>query len=293
MDKLRRLDLDLLQALVTVADAGSLSAAAPQLCRSQSAVSEQIRKLEEVCGLPLFVRGKKGATLTPAGERLLVHARKLLELNEIAYQDMQGALLAGDLRLAITDYFRPTAIAGILKRLRAQYPRLRLHVSIRKSALIEQDAAGGDFDIGLSMRILEGDEAAAERSDGRISLRREPLSWVADAAFTMEESSYLPLVVLPATCSLQRFIIRTLTSHEVPFVVAHSASGIGGLQAALAAGLGVSCLNASAISSGINRFDAAPKLPPLPDVEFSLMPPRAGEASLVTEVREMLAQQLA
>jgi DNA-binding transcriptional LysR family regulator len=290
----RRFDLDLLQTLVTVADAGSLSAAAPRLYRSQSAISEHIRKLEDACGLRLFARGKQGARLTPAGDRLLGHARKLLLLNDIAYQDMRGVLLAGDLRLAVTDYFRPASIAAILKRLRTQYPRLRLHVSIRKSALIEQDAEGGDFDIGLSMRILEKSARNANRGEGRIVLRREPLSWVADASFAMEATPRLPLLVLPATCSLQRFIVRTLEAHNVPYDIAHSASGVGGLQLALAAGLGVSCLNASAIPQGVVRFDGgALRLPPLPDVEFSLVPPRAGEPPLITDARKMLAEQLA
>lgn len=289
----RRLDLDLLQTLVTVADAGSLSAAAPRLYRSQSAISEHIRKLEEVCGQRLFARGKLGARLTPAGERLLGHARKLLLLNDIAYQDMQGVLLAGDLRLAVTDYFRPASIAAILKRLRVQYPRLRLHVSIRKSALIEQDAEGGDFDIGLSMRILEKSGQKVKGGEGRIVLRREPLSWVAAVSFAMEATSRLPLLVLPPTCSLQRFIVRTLQAHNVPYDIAHSASGIGGLQLALAAGLGVSCLNASAIPQGVVRFDGSLGLPPLPDVEFNLLPPRASEPPLVTDVRQMLAEQLA
>jgi DNA-binding transcriptional LysR family regulator len=287
---MRHLDLDLLHALATVADAGSLSAAAPQLARSQSAVSEQIRKLEEICGVPLFSRGKKGVALTPAGVRLLIHARRLLALNEIAYQDMLGARYAGDLRLAVTDYFRPTAIAGILKKLRTHYPQLRLHVSIRKSALIELDE--GDFDIGLSMRILAGPHAGDEGEGHRTRLRREPLAWVADASFAIDQWPSLPLIVLPATCSLQRFVVKTLEAHDVPFVVAHSASGIGGLQLALAAGLGISCLNASAIPAGIVRFDGA-NLPPLPDVEFGFLPPRPGEAAVVTEVRTMLANELA
>lgn len=290
---MRRLDLDLLQTLVTVADAGSLSAAAPRLYRSQSAISEHIRKLEEVCGMPLLARGKQGSRLTPAGERLLGHARKLLLLNDIAYQDMQGVLLAGDLRLAITDYFRPASIAAILKRLRTQYPRLRLHVSILQSALIEQAAEAGDFDIGLSMRILEKAARNAKRGEGRMVLRREPLSWVADASFAMEPKARLPLLVLPATCALQRFVVRTLEAHSVPYDIAHSASGIGGMQLALEAGLGVSCLNASAIPEGVVRFDGGLRLPPLPDVEFSLLPPRPGEPSVVTDVRKLLAEQLA
>ena len=288
---MQRFDLDQLQTLVTVAETGSLSAAAPRLFRSQSAISEHVRKLEEVCGTQLFERAKTGVTLTPAGERLLGHAQQLLALNDAAVQDMQGVRLAGDLHLAITDYFRPTALPGILKRLRAQYPQLRLHVSIRKSALIEQDEATGDFDIGLSMRILE---TSARRTgpDRRIRLRREPLSWIADPSFAMPADGTVPLVVLPDTCSLQRFILKTLRKSDRTFTVAHSASGVGGLHLALAAGLGVTCLNASATPADVRQVGHEFALPSLPEVEFGLLPPRAGERAVVSEARRLLAELL-
>src|ERR1700727_3855180 len=148
MDKMaRHFDLELLNTLLVVTETGSLSAAAPKLCRSQSAISEQVRKLEEMCGLPLLVRGKTGASLTPAGERLVDHARELLARSDAAYRDMQGVQLAGDLRLAITDYFRPRALPGILRRGRDPFSPPHPHVSIRQSALIAEEAeAVGDFD---------------------------------------------------------------------------------------------------------------------------------------------------
>jgi DNA-binding transcriptional LysR family regulator len=98
--------------------------------------------------------------------------------------------------------------------------------------------------------------------------------------------------MLIALLLLHQFIIRTLEAHNVPYDIAHSASGVGGLQLALAAGLGVSCLNASAVPQGIRRYDGALRLPSLPDVEFSLLPPRRGEPTIVTEVRKILAEHL-
>lgn len=288
----RLFDLDLLNTLVAIAEAGSLSAAAPRLCRSQSAISEQVRKLEEMCGLPLLLRGKTGASLTAAGERLVGHAQEMLALSDAAYRDMQGIQLAGDLRLAITDYFRPRALPGILRRVRDQYPHLHLHVSIRKSALIEEEAGTGEFDIGLSMAILGQRRAKNAAAGQRIKLRREPLLWVADKSFTMPENGVVPLIVLPDTCSLQRFIIKTLEKRGIPYRIAHSASGIGGLHLALAAGLGLTCLNESAVPDGAILLTGLSTLPPLPEVEFSLVPPRVGEPSFVPEVRDMLAEQL-
>jgi DNA-binding transcriptional LysR family regulator len=286
----RLFDLQLLNTLVTITETGSLSAAAPRLCRSQSAVSEQVRKLEAMCGLALVIRSKTGARLTPAGERLAGHARALLAMSRAAYRDMQGTQLACDLRLAVTDYFRPRALPGILRRVRDSFPRLRLDVSIRRSAAIEEDADAGEFDIGLSMMILEDGRTSASKSAQRMVLRREPLVWVADSSFVMPENGHLPLVVLPETCSLRRLMTKMLDAHQIPYTVAHSASGVGGLHLALAAGLGITCLNASAVPDGAIAFVETP-LPAMPDVAFGLVPPLAEELPILAQVREMLAEE--
>lgn len=285
---MRSFDLDQLRSFVAVVEAGSLTAGAPQVFRSQSAVSEQIRKLEEFTGVALLERGKKGVLPTPGGRRLLAHARTLLSLSDRALDDVRGVTLEGELRLAITDYFRPGAIAEMLKRLRLGYPRLRLHVEIRKSLQIESEADGDSFDIGLTMRILDGRVVP----EG-IPIRREALSWVAAPSLETEEAAPLPLVLLPDGCQLQRFVRQILDSHSEPYVIAHSASGVAGLQSALVAGLGVSCLNLSSIPESVGAWKSARRLPALPDVEFSLLPPRRGEAPLVGEVRDLLASQLA
>lgn len=284
-------DLELLNTLTVIAETGSLSAAAPRVFRSQSAVSEQVRKLEEMCGLKLLQRGKTGASLTPAGKRLVEHARDLLASSRAAYRDLQGVQLAGVLRLAITDYFRPRELPGILRRIRDRFPHLRLDVSIRQSAAIEDEASAGNFDIGLSMSIIEGARKRSNISKERMRLRREPLVWIADRSFAMPDDGVLPLVALPDTCSLRRSAIRTLESAGIAYTVAHSASGVGGLHLALRAGLGVTCLNASAVPEGAAGF-ADPRLPVMPEVEFNLVSFRKSEQSTVAKVRDMLAEQL-
>lgn len=285
---MRPFDLDLLHSFTVAMDSGSLSEAAPHLCRSQSALSEQLRKLEAFAGVTLLERGKKGVRPTPAGERLMVHARELLAMSDRALEDVRGVTFAGELRLAITDYFLPVSIAELLKQLRLRYPRLRLHVSVRKSMQIESGADAGDFDIGLSMRILDG----RGLPEG-IPVRREALHWVSAKGSEPrnEEDSALPLLVLPQGCSLQRLTRETLDAHKVPYVIAHSASGVAGLQSALMAGLGVACLNASAVPVGAEICRPAFPLPALPDVEFSLLPARTGESDLVGAVRAMLASK--
>ncbi|SOY89196.1 LysR family transcriptional regulator [Cupriavidus taiwanensis] len=290
---MRGFDTDQLRTFVTVADSGSLSAAAPRLFLSQSSVSEQLRKLEERAGVPLLTRGRHGAQPTPAGQRLLEHARRILALHELALQELRGHALEGELRLAVTDYFRPGEIAGMLRRLRERYPYLRLHVTVMKSAAIDAAAGRDTFDIGLSMR-LPGTRGAAAR--GTV-LRREPLAWVAAPAEADTLPATLPLVLLPDTCSLHQYVVQRLLRKRVPFEIAHSASGVAGLHLALAAGLGLSCLNASAIGPGVAPLDGATVarlgLPRLPEAEFFLLPARRGESAFIAQARDALAAQLA
>ncbi|MGO4307328.1 LysR family transcriptional regulator [Cupriavidus sp. RAF12] len=295
---MRGFETDQLKTFVTVADSGSLSAAAPRLFLSQSSVSEQLRKLEERAGVPLLTRGKKGAAVTPAGARLLEYARRILTLNELAMQELRGRSLNGELRLAVTDYFRPGEIAGMLRRLRDRYPYLKLHVTVMKSAAIEASAELDAFDIGVSMRLLgvrAGDKAdRSERTAGTV-LRREELAWVAAPEMADAPASALPLVLLPDTCSMHQFVVQLLMRRKREFEIAHSASGVAGLHLALAAGLGISCLNASAVGPGVAPLDAAAitrwRLPALPTAEFYLLPARAGESEFLEQARQALAEQ--
>jgi DNA-binding transcriptional LysR family regulator len=284
---MRRLDLDLLNTFVIVVETGSLSAAAPRLFRSQSAVSEQIRKLEDTVGVPLLSRSKMGAAPTPAGERLLHHARNLLELSEAAVRDVKGGQIEGELRLAITEYFRPSAVTSILKRIQRTYPSLRLHVSVEKSIEIESALQRKEFDIGIPMCIAN---SRSERSTTRsIKLAHEPLRWV--AAEAVDLAGPLPLILLPETCSLHRLVVRELHRCGIDFYIAHTASGVGGAQQALLAGLGITCLNESAIPANAQILRSCRQLPQMPNVEFRLISGRDSENSLVSRVRAILIEQ--
>ncbi len=282
-------DLDQLRTLVAVLDAGSLTAAAPKVFLSQSSVSEQMRKLEERAGQPLLLRGKAGVVATPAGERLLAHARAILALSDEAYRDLRGVALRGQLRLCITDYFRPGDVARMLRRLNEQYPQVRLHVTIMKSGAIEAAYERGEIDVGISMRIMERG-AARGRASGAL-LRREPLLWMAADGAAAPEQGALPLLVLPETCALRQYVERLLSRRDVPYSVAHVASGVAGLQLAVAAGLGVACLNESALGAGMARLHA-PGLPALPMAEFRLLPARAGESEFIGLAREAIVKAL-
>ncbi|MNX62558.1 HTH-type transcriptional activator AllS [compost metagenome] len=283
-------DLEQLRTLVAVADAGSLTAAAPRVYLSQSSVSEQIRKLEERAGQSLLTRSKAGVAPTEAGLRLLGHARRILALSDEAFRDLRGETLQGELRLAVTDYFRPGDLTRLLGRLGERYPQVRLHVTILKSDALRTAYAHGDFDVGLAMNIVGANAAAA--GSGAV-LRRESLAWLGATGLRLVRGEPVRLLALPDTCSLHQFTVSLLRRRRVPYVLAHVASGVAGLQSALAAGLGVACLNESAIGEGIARLAPPHGLPALPRVAFQWLPARRGETAFVTRAREMLSLQLA
>ncbi|WMY07815.1 LysR family transcriptional regulator [Paraburkholderia phenoliruptrix] len=287
----RGFDLTQLRTFVAVAESGSVSAGAERVFLSQSSVSEQLKKLEERAGQPLFVRSKQGVSATPAGSRLLEHARRILAMSEAAFEDLQGRSLDGELRIAITDYYRPHDIARILKTFSEQHPRLKLHVTVLPSAVIDSHASDdASFDIGLSLRLVTGSARGPGRRGSAQStvVRREKLLWVSAADADARPGTPYQLVLLPSSCQLQRFVVKLLDENKVPYVVSHSASGVAGLQLALKAGLGISCLNESSIGAGVMACLPGIGLPALPAVEFHLLPGRIGESERVSNARTAL-----
>jgi DNA-binding transcriptional LysR family regulator len=294
----RAFDLAQLRTFVAVAEAGSVSAGAERVFLSQSSASEQLKKLEERAGQPLFLRGKQGVTPTPAGAKLLDHARRILAMSEAAFEDLQGRSLDGELRIAITDYYRPHDVARVLKIFSEQHPRLRLHVTVLPSAVIDSSVEDDTtFDIGLSLRIVAPDtkRAASNRPhEASTVVRREKLVWAMSAdADPRHVATPFHLVLLPSTCQLQRFVVRLLDENKVSYLISHSASGMAGLQLALKAGLGISCLNESSIGSGMVPCPPTIGLPQLPAVEFHLLPGRPGESARVSDAREAFMRLLA
>jgi DNA-binding transcriptional LysR family regulator len=291
----RGLDFAQLRTFIAVTEAGSVSAGAERVFLSQSSVSEQLKKLEERLGQPLFVRGKYGVAPTPAGAKLLDHARRIVAMCDAAFDDMLGRSLDGEVRIAITDYYRPHDVAAIIRRFASQHPRLRLHVTVLPSAVIDASAGDNAFDIGLSLRRVEGSgKRGAQTAAAAAStvIRREKLVWVSAREMLRERGALTPpwpLVLLPVTCPLQRYVVKLLDEARMPYLISHSASGVAGLQLALKAGLGIACLNESAIGDGLMACPASFGLPALPSAEFHLLPGRPGESAHVTNAREALA----
>ncbi|MCA1972256.1 MAG: LysR family transcriptional regulator, partial [Caenispirillum sp.] len=147
---------DLLRTFVAVVDDGGMSAAGLRVGRSQSAVSLQVKRLEELVGAALFRRDSRDLALTPAGDTLLPYARRLLALNEQALTALAPARLTGVVRLGVVQDFAETALAGVLARFAEAHPNVALETRVGSSSALRDAVAHVGLDVCLAVGPAEG-----------------------------------------------------------------------------------------------------------------------------------------
>src|SRR5215510_2972409 len=154
------LDIDLLRSFAAVADTGSFTAAGELVARTQSAVSVQVKRLEEIVGRRVFERTSRSLALTPAGETLLSYARRILELNDESVRRIAEPPVAGLIRLGITEYFVPNELPAILARFAAAYPSVHLEVRMGLSRELREEMVAERLDAVL-VRLAPHERAKA------------------------------------------------------------------------------------------------------------------------------------
>ncbi len=284
MASLPNLDIDLLRAFVAVAETGSFTRAAGHLGRVQSAVSMQVKRLEEVAGQRLFDRSRRKVALSPDGEVLLGYARRMLALNQAALSDLGQAAVAGRVRLGTADtaaYFLP----GILARFAQALPRVQLEVRCDRSWHLLDALDAGELDLALVTQ--QGD-----RRGGR-ALRREPLVWASARGQTAHETDPLPLAVFAPGCAYRAAAMDALDRAGRAWRVAYSSTSVTGVQAAAVTGLAVGVLPQSALLKGMRVLGETDGLPPLPDYAITLHAAPGNQPAPVARLAEDIAAQLA
>ena len=277
------LDLDLLRSFVSVVDTGGFTRAGERVHRTQSTVSQQIRRLEESFGRPLLHRDGKRITPTEGGERLLSYARRLLALAEEARDVVSRPTGDGVVRLGLPEDFAAYRLTEMLSDFARSRPGLRLHVRCGKSAQLRSALERRDLDLALLKRDMEevgaGDIAAWPERLHWITSRRHPIDFRRDS---------LPLAVFEQGCLYRNRAINALETVGRAWHIAYTSPNVFGVQAAVSAGLGVSILPEVAILPDHNVLGAGDGFPPITDTEVALV--AAPEASAATRrLAEVLA----
>jgi DNA-binding transcriptional LysR family regulator len=268
------LDLELLRSFVSVVDAGGFTRAGERVHRTQSTVSQQIKRLEEDVGQPLLNRTAKDVTPTEAGERLLSYARRLLALAEEARDVLARPGPEGAVRLGIPEDFAAYRLTKLLATFARSHPGLRLDVRADQSAYLRAGLERGELDLALLKRD------AGEK--GAIAVWPERVHWVTSKSHPVDSKiGSVPLIGFPAGCLYRSRAIHALESSGRSWHMSYTSSSLVGIQAAVAAGLGLSILSEMAVQADHRVLTAKEGFAPIDRTEVALVAsPGASPATL-------------
>jgi len=259
-------DLDVLRTFVTGVDMGSFAKAADRLGRSTSAVSAQLKKLEDQLGVPVLRKEGRGMATTPAGESLLGYARRLLELNDEAATAVRGAELAGSVRLGIQQDFGEQMLTEVLGRYTRVHPQVRIEARVARNSELMELLGSGKLDLALAW---DGGSAVSPHA---VKVGRLPMRWIGpadDTRLVLLEQQPLPLVMMDAPCIMRSAATRALDNAAIAWRIAFTSPGLSGVWAAAAAGLGLTVRTEMGLPPSLRVIDD-PRLPPLPEVGLLL-----------------------
>lgn len=236
MDKIiPALDSDALRSFVTGIECGSFAQAATLLCRSTSALSAQLKKLESQCGTPLVMRQGRHLQLTPAGELLMSYARRLLAINDEALRAIRGELLSGEIRIGLQEDFGESLMPEILGQFKRHHPDLRIFARVDRQQALNKGLEENDLDMALLWQpptIMAGQWLAECQ-----------LEWIYHPDFHpqdyLQRGEPLPLVMFESPCVMRQQAIDCLDSAGIPWQVMFVSHSLQGIRAAVQAGLGM------------------------------------------------------
>jgi DNA-binding transcriptional LysR family regulator len=249
------LDPELLAAFIAVADHRSFTRAAAALNRTQSAVSMQIRRLEERLGVELFRRSKAQVDLSPSGEGLLGYARRILVLNEEAVGRMREHTVEGVVRLGVMDDYGTFVIPPLLGSFVGGYPRIKVEMETGLTSTMV-GRLGKDFDLVIAMH-------AQGSGDGEF-LRREQAVWAASPSHPIEISDPLPLALYPQGCLFRKWAIDALDDTRRRWRLAFISHSLTAVESIAAQGLAVTVVKSGTFPAKLRRLSERQGLPALP-----------------------------
>ncbi|VVD75972.1 LysR substrate-binding domain-containing protein [Pandoraea fibrosis] len=258
------LDMDALRTLLATQKLGGLNRAAERIGRSQSAVSQQMRKLEEQVGMPMFRRQGRGLVLTETGELILSYAHRILELNDEAIRAVRGASIEGVVRFGLPGDFAETWLPKALGQFKKTHPRVRVDVAVERNGMLLERLDRGELDLVLAMGYEHRPDA--ER------LATLPMTWIgpAGSGVVLTPGVPLDLALYNPPCFFRRAGISALDSANISWRLAYTTASLRSLWSGVEAGLGITLRTASGMPGTLRRLGEKDGLPPLPSVDLCL-----------------------
>lgn len=278
------LDLDQLHTFITIADTGSFTKAAEEVHRTQSAVSMQMRRLEERLGKALFQKDGRTNRLTEEGERLLTYARRLLRLNRETLAAFDDNSLEGHIRIGTPDDYADRFLPEIMARFSRSNPKVELSVICEPTYNLIDQLKRGNLDVAIVTH--SGSKGASE------VVRREPLLWVTSANHSIHSEDVLPLAVGRTTCMWRRAACDMLDQMGRDYRILFTSWSATVIIAAVLSGQAVSVLPECALRPGMRILGEADGFGALPDVQIGIMRGHSSQPEVVDALARHIADSL-
>ncbi len=278
-------DGDQLRTFVAIAETGSFTRAAEVVHKTQSAVSMQMKRLEERVGRPIFSREGRSSKLTPEGERLLDYARRIVKLNLEAVASFADATLSGHVCLGVPDDYADRYLPEIMARFSRTHPSVELTVICEPSTDLIERIRNGTIDLAII--------TYAEHSSRDVQvIRRERLLWVSSARHSAHQETPVPLALGRPTCMWRDVAVTRLNAMGRAHRVLYSSPNAGAVSAAVLSGLAVSVFPESALRQGMRVLGPADGFPPLPPCDIGLLRNRHEPSLLADALAQHIIQGL-
>ena len=284
MDNPRDMQLDWLKCFVAVVDTGTLSSAATEVFRSQSAVSMQIKKLEDAMGHRLLDRSSRRLQLTPEGQTLLGYARRMLDLQAEAQQALHNQPLTGRVRLGVPDDYAKKYLTPVLRRFALLHSSVEIELNCEQSTALIPRVAQGDLDVALVSR---------DHARRGILLFHEPMVWVGSPQFELWRRDPLPIAVYEEASLARRGAMHALAQQGRRYKVVYNSSSLAGQIAAVESGLAVAALTQCSAPAHLQQLGIEHGLGPLAPMEVAAYRSRASRGNAAVDgLQQLLVQTL-
>lgn len=258
------LDIDQLRTFLAIAELGSFTKAGEAVHKTQSAVSMQMRRLEERVGQPIFIKDGRQSRLTEDGQRLVEYARRMILLNDETLSAFSGHKEVGHIKLGVPDDYADRLLPQVLAAFNRLNPSIEVLVECAASSRLTVAIREGALDVA----ITTSHETSGLRGE---IIRREPLYWVTSTQHCAHAQDVVRLALGPATCDWRRISMEALDRIGRRYRVSYTSSSAAALVGAVQAGLAVTVFPESAIRDGMRILDERDGYPALPNCDIALM----------------------
>lgn len=278
------LDSELLRTFIAIVDTGTFTKAAEVVNRTQSAVSMQMKRLEDVTGSPIFARDGRKVRLTRHGETLQRFARKILKMQSEALSALRQTDFSGQVTLGIPDDYVDTFLPDFLHSFNHEYPLVELNVICQESYILRNMLEKNKLDLAITSSFPETGHS------NEILLRHEKAIWVSSKNNIAHECSPLPLAMFGEHCAFRQWAIEALDKMNREYRIAYSSQSLTGILAYVRAGIGVTVLAESSVTPEFKRLTLEDGFPQLPEISLVLSRAPANTSILLDQVERYIIQ---